>query len=65
MMGHPMSEDSSGLDGLPRNSIAAADMLLQLSSKVTHHQPPDFLSKESHLTKSDVSQIVEPINAQP
>ncbi|KAK3913464.1 Protein bric-a-brac 2 [Frankliniella fusca] len=64
MMGHPMSEDSSGLDGLPRNSIAAADMLLQLSSKVTHHQPPDFLSKENHAVDS-VVHLAEPINSQP
>lgn len=65
MMGHPMSEDSSGLDGLPRNSIAAADMLLQLSSKVTHHQPSDYLSKENHIVESVVSQIAEPVNTQP
>ncbi|XP_034230210.1 protein tramtrack, beta isoform-like isoform X2 [Thrips palmi] len=62
MMGHPMSDDG-GLDSLPRNSIAAADMLLQLSSKVTHHQPSDFLSKENHVVESVVTQLAEPINA--
>lgn len=64
MMGHPMSEDN-GLDGLPRNSIAAADMLLQLSSKVTRHQPTDFLSKENHAVESIGPQMIEPINSQP
>lgn len=55
--------DDGGLDSLPRNSIAAADMLLQLSSKVTHHQPSDFLSKENHVVESVVTQLAEPINA--
>lgn len=64
MMGHPMSDDN-GLDSLPRNSIAAADMLLQLSSKVTRHAPADFLSKENHVIESVVTQMSEPINAQP